>query len=56
MRGDGRVFPRGQIFWCAYNLRGKEFRESCETREKTLGIFAPRSLPLRMLTPTLRTA
>lgn len=35
MRGDGRVFLRGNIFWCAYNLRGKEFRESCETSDET---------------------
>ena len=30
MRGDGRVFLHGQMFWCAYNLRGKEFRESTD--------------------------
>jgi integrase len=35
MRGDGRVFKRGEIVWCAYNLRGKEFRESCETTDET---------------------
>jgi hypothetical protein len=29
-RGTGRVFPRkgSSFFWCAYYLRGKEFRES----------------------------
>ena len=31
MRGNGRIFQRGQIWWAAYYLRGKEFRES--TRE-----------------------
>ena len=35
MRGDGRIFLRGATFWCAYYLRGKEFRESTgETDEK----------------------
>jgi integrase len=34
MRGDGRVFKRGNIFWCAYSLRGKEYRESCETADE----------------------
>ncbi|MBN1443140.1 MAG: tyrosine-type recombinase/integrase [Planctomycetes bacterium] len=28
MRGQGRVFRRGEIWWCAYFRRGKEFRES----------------------------
>jgi integrase len=36
-RGDGRIFQRkGSVFWwCAYYLRGKEYRESTgETEEK----------------------
>ncbi len=31
MRGEGRVFLRGSIYWCAYFLRGVEMRESCKT-------------------------
>jgi len=29
--GAGRVFQRGSVFWIAYCLRGKEFRESAKT-------------------------
>jgi integrase len=40
MRGDGRVFQRGQIFWVAYSLRGVEHRESTGTSdEKQAGKF-----------------
>ena len=28
MRGMGRVFKRGSVFWIAYSHRGKEYRES----------------------------
>ena len=31
MRGMGRVFKRGSIYWIAYNHRGKEHRESART-------------------------
>ena len=31
MRGQGRIFKRGEIFWIAYNLRGIEHRESSKT-------------------------
>jgi integrase len=31
MRGDGRTFRRGAIFWVAYSLDGREYRESCKT-------------------------
>lgn len=33
MRGDGRIFQRkgSLVYWCAYYLRGKEFRESTGT-------------------------
>jgi integrase len=34
MRGDGRIFRRGQIFWCAYSLRGVEHRESTESTDE----------------------
>jgi integrase len=31
MKGMGRVFKRGSIYWIAYSYRGKEFRESART-------------------------
>jgi integrase len=35
MRGFGRVFKRGSIYWIAYYHRGKEYRESsCSESEK----------------------
>jgi integrase len=38
MRGQGRIFPRGDIFWMAYYLRGVEYRESTKcTDEKEAG-------------------
>jgi integrase len=33
-RGDGRVFKRGETFWCAYMHAGKEHRESCQTSDE----------------------
>lgn len=34
MRGDGRIFLRGQTFWCSFYVRGKgEQRESCKTTD-----------------------
>jgi integrase len=34
MRGDGRIFLRGQTFWCSFYVRGKgEQRESCKTSD-----------------------
>lgn len=33
MRGDGRVYPRGVVYWVAYYLRGKEFREPAKARD-----------------------
>jgi integrase len=33
-RGDGRIFQRGQTFWCSFYVRGKgEQRESCKTTD-----------------------
>lgn len=32
MKGDGRVFRRGQIWWVAYYQDGREFRESSKSR------------------------
>jgi integrase len=34
MRGDGRLFKRGDIFWVAYSLDGKEHRESAKTTDE----------------------
>ena len=34
MRGDGRVFQRGQIWWVAYYQGGREYRESSKSRER----------------------
>ena len=34
MRGDGRVFRRGQIWWLAYYHHGQEHRESSKSRER----------------------
>jgi hypothetical protein len=31
MRGMGRVFRRGSVYWISYYHRGKEFRESSES-------------------------
>ena len=40
MRGNGRIFLRGQIWWVAYYLRGKEYRESSgEMDEKKASNF-----------------
>jgi integrase len=45
MRGNGRLFLRGHIYWAAYYLRGKEFRESTgETNDKKAGNFLKRRL------------
>ena len=36
MRGEGRIFQRNgsSVLWCAYYLRGKEFRESTGTADQ----------------------
>ena len=31
MRGFGRVFERGSVWWIEYYHRGKEYRESSES-------------------------
>jgi integrase len=44
-RGNGRIFLRGQIWWAAYYLRGKEYRESTgETDDKKAGKFLQHKL------------
>jgi hypothetical protein len=27
-RGNGRIYPRGEVLWVAYHSRGKKIRES----------------------------
>ena len=34
MRGNGRVFQRGSIWWVAYDCNGREYRESSKSRER----------------------
>jgi len=46
-RGQGRIFQRkgSTLWWCAYYLRGKEYRESTEQRdEKKAQKFLDRKL------------
>lgn len=33
MRGEGRIFKRGTVWWIAYNRGGQEFRESSESEK-----------------------
>jgi hypothetical protein len=45
--GDGRLFqrPRSPFWWCAYHLRGREYREStAETDEKKAQKYLNRKL------------
>jgi len=35
MRGMGRVFKRGPVYWIAYYHRGKEYRESSESESES---------------------
>jgi integrase len=45
MRGNGRIFLRGQLWWAAWYLRGTEYRQSTgETDEKRAGKFLQRKL------------
>jgi len=34
MRGQGRVFLRGQLYWLSFYLRGVELRESAKTSDE----------------------
>ena len=38
MQGDGRVFQRGQTWWVAYYLDGKERRESSKSRDRKAAV------------------
>src|SRR5215475_4918829 len=33
-RGQGRIYQRGGVWWCAYYRNGKEIRESAETTDE----------------------
>jgi integrase len=35
MRGLGRIFKRGSVYWISYYHRGKEYRESCESESES---------------------
>jgi integrase len=35
MRGLGRIFKRGSVYWIAYYHRGKEYRESSESENES---------------------
>lgn len=35
MRGMGRIFKRGPVYWIAYSYRGKEYRESARTETES---------------------
>jgi hypothetical protein len=34
MRGDGGIYPRGNVLWIAYSFRGQPFRESAHTSDE----------------------
>ncbi|MBI3782615.1 MAG: tyrosine-type recombinase/integrase [Deltaproteobacteria bacterium] len=36
MRGMGRIFQRGSVFWIAYSFRGKEYRESTHSDKENV--------------------
>lgn len=36
MRGDGRIFQRGPVFWVAFYFRGKEIRESSRSADEKI--------------------
>ena len=35
MRGLGRIFKRGSVYWIAYYHRGEEYRESSESESES---------------------
>lgn len=49
MRGDGRIFRRGRIWWIAYSKSGHEYRESSRTADEKV---ARQMLRKRLATPT----
>lgn len=49
MRGDGRVFRRGRIWWIAYYRSGREYRESSRATDERV---ARKMLQDRLSIPT----
>ena len=49
MRGDGRIFRRGRIWWIAYYRNGSEYRESSGRADEE---SARRLLQKRLSMPT----
>jgi hypothetical protein len=49
VRGEGRIFRRGRIWWIAYYRNGSEYRESSRVAEEEA---ARRLLRKRLSTPT----
>jgi hypothetical protein len=49
MRGDGRIFRRGRIWWVAYSRNGREHRESSRSTDEDV---AARLLRKRLSMPT----
>jgi len=45
MRGDGRLYQRGRVWWVAWSFRGRERRESSKSRDKAV---AKRLLRIRV--------
>ena len=49
MRGEGRIFRRGRIWWIAYSRNGQEYRESSRNADEKV---ARQMLRERLATPT----
>jgi hypothetical protein len=49
MRGNGRIFRRGRIWWIAYYRNGREYRESSRNADEKA---ARKMLQKRLATPT----
>ncbi len=49
MRGDGKTFRRGRIWWIAYSRSGREYRESSNSTDEEA---ARKMLQKRLATPT----
>jgi hypothetical protein len=49
LRGDGRIFRRGRIWWIAHSRNGREYRESSRSTDEDVARHLPRK---RLATPT----
>jgi hypothetical protein len=49
MRGEGRIFRRGRIWWIAYSRNGQEYRESSRGKDEKA---ARKTLQKRLAPPT----